>query len=184
MSSWRRKGAVDRIMGQFSIWLSVVPQDGMWARHGPQGSHRKAGEGLFIRACSDRTRRNGFRLEDGRFRLDVRMKFFTVQMVRHWWPIRVADAPSLEAIKAWGLEEPGLVGGVPAHSRGVGTRWSLRSLPIKPFYDSMIGCLHVLWQVLAWGSCLNDFGFFFPLGYCLRVKCWGAVRLLGSTVFG
>jgi len=28
----------------------------------------------------------------------------------------------------WSSEQPGLVEGVPAHGRGVGTRWSLRSL--------------------------------------------------------
>lgn len=30
-----------------------------------------------------------------------------------------------------------LVGGNPARGKGVGTRWSLRSIPPKPLYDSM-----------------------------------------------
>ena len=34
-----------------------------------KGAYRKAGEGLFIRAGSNRTRGNGFKLEEGRFRL-------------------------------------------------------------------------------------------------------------------
>ena len=44
-----------------------------------------------------------FKLEEGRFRLDIRKKFFTVRMVRHWnrFPSEAVDAPSLEAFKAW-----------------------------------------------------------------------------------
>ena len=64
-----------------------------------KGDYWKAGEGLFIRACSDRTRGNSFKLEDGRFRLDIRKKFFAVRRVRHWsrFPSEVVDAPSLKA---------------------------------------------------------------------------------------
>ena len=44
-----------------------------------KGAYRKAEEGLFIRACIDRTRGNGFNVEEGRFRLDIRKKFFIVR---------------------------------------------------------------------------------------------------------
>ena len=49
-----------------------------------KGAYRKAGKGLFTRACNDRTRRNGLKREEGRLRLDIRKKFSTVMVVRHW----------------------------------------------------------------------------------------------------
>lgn len=45
---------------------------------------------------------NGFKLEEVRFRLDIRKKFFTMRVVTHWnrWPSEAVDAPSLEAFKS------------------------------------------------------------------------------------
>jgi len=58
-------------------------------------------ERVFTRACSDRTRGNGYKWKEGRCRWDIRKNSFVMRVVRHWsrLPREAVDAPSLEVFK-------------------------------------------------------------------------------------
>jgi len=47
-------------------------------------------------------KRHGFKVKEGRFRLDVRNNFFSMRVVKHWhkMPREAVDAPSLEVFQA------------------------------------------------------------------------------------
>jgi len=90
-----------------------------------QKAYKQEGSQLFERVDNGRTRENGFRLKEERFRLDVRGKLFTLRVVRCWnsCPERLwMPRPSLEVFKArldgalgsLGWYEMGRLGALPA----------------------------------------------------------------------
>ncbi|GAB0185465.1 hypothetical protein GRJ2_001011800 [Grus japonensis] len=91
-----------RELGLFSLEKRRFQGDLRAAFQYLKGNSKKAGEGLFTRAWSDRTRGNGFKLKEGRFRLDIRKKLFTVKVMRYWnrYPRDAVAAPSLEVFKS------------------------------------------------------------------------------------
>ena len=92
-----------RELGLFSMEKRRLQGDLSAACQDLKGAYRQEGRQLLERADNSRTRGNGFRLKEGRLRLDVRGKFFTQRVVRCWnsCPERLwVPRPSLEVFKA------------------------------------------------------------------------------------
>ncbi|KAK4830424.1 hypothetical protein QYF61_011132 [Mycteria americana] len=88
-------------LGLFSLEKRRLQGDLIAAFQYLKGANKKDGDRLFSRACCDRTRGNCFKPKEGRLRLDIRKKFFTMRVVKHCTrlPREVVDAPSLETFK-------------------------------------------------------------------------------------
>jgi len=115
-----------RELGLFSLGKTRLQGELRAAFPYLKGPTKKPEEGLFTGAHRDRTRGNGFKLKEGRLRLDIRKKFFTVGGMAL---AQVAQGScgcplpgSVQGQVGRGFKQPAPVEGVPAHGRGVGVR--------------------------------------------------------------
>jgi len=66
-----------------------------------KGDYSESGAGLLSLLTGDRTRGNGLRLHQGKFRLDIRQNFFAERVIKRWnrLPTEVVESPYMNVFK-------------------------------------------------------------------------------------